>query len=113
MQSPFTVLLATQWINDGTSADVLDSIRDEAAARQAIASAELRGLAFDADPQWFHLWLPVPSMCDWSPPELALQLRNQASARWPAPRFPPMAIRRMRCACVSAGRRIARIAAKR
>jgi hypothetical protein len=37
----------------------------------------------------------------------------KASARWPAPRFPPMAIRRMRCACVSAGRRIARIAEKR
>jgi DNA-binding transcriptional MocR family regulator len=77
MPSPFTVLFATQWINDGTAADVLDSIRDEAAARQAIASAELRGLAFDADPQRFHLWLPVPSMCDWSAPALALQIGNQ------------------------------------
>ena len=38
MPSPFTVLLATQWVNDGTASDVLDAIREEASARQAIAS---------------------------------------------------------------------------
>lgn len=98
MPSPFTVLLATQWVNDGTAADVLDAIREEAAARQAIASAELHEFAFDANPHGFHLWLPVPSVCDWSAPELALQLRSQgigavAGAAFSTDGNPPNALR--------------------
>ncbi|WP_118180136.1 PLP-dependent aminotransferase family protein [Paraburkholderia phosphatilytica] len=77
MPSPFTVLLATQWINDGTAHDMLGAIRAESAARQAIAAQELSAWPHDAHPAAFHLWLPIPPHCDWSAPELALQLRNQ------------------------------------
>jgi DNA-binding transcriptional MocR family regulator len=98
MPSPFTVLLATRWIDDGTAADVLVAIRNEASARQAIAVDELREFAFDADPNGFHLWLPVPPMCDWSASELALQLRNQgigavAGAAFSTDGNPPNALR--------------------
>jgi DNA-binding transcriptional MocR family regulator len=98
MPSPFTVLLATQWVNDGTASDVLEAIREESSARQAIASAELQRFPFDADPHGFHLWLRVPSMSDWNAPEMALQLRNQgigavAGAAFSTDGNPPNALR--------------------
>jgi DNA-binding transcriptional MocR family regulator len=98
MPSPFTVLLATQWINDGTARDMLLSIRAEAGARQAIARQTLGDFAFDAHPHGFHLWLPIPSRCDWSASELALQLRTQgigavAGAAFSTDGNPPNALR--------------------
>lgn len=48
MPSPFTMLLATQWINDGTASEMLAAIRAEARARQAIASRILGAWPFDA-----------------------------------------------------------------
>ncbi|PLZ04080.1 GntR family transcriptional regulator [Burkholderia sp. WAC0059] len=97
MASPFTVLLATQWINDGTAHDMLDAIRAEASARQAIAAQMLAAFRYDAHPDGFHLWLPVPDD-GWSAPELALQLRNQgiaavAGAAFSTDGSPPNAIR--------------------
>ncbi len=41
MASPFTVLLATQWVGDGTADLMLDAIRTESAARQELASRVL------------------------------------------------------------------------
>lgn len=98
MPSPFTVMLATQWINDGTAHAMLDAIRMEANARQAIAMRELAGWRYDAHPDGFHLWLPIPTHCDWSASELALQLRNQsigavAGAAFSTDGNPPNAVR--------------------
>jgi DNA-binding transcriptional MocR family regulator len=98
MPSPFTVLLATQWINDGTAHEMLDAIRREAHARQAIAAQELADWQYDAHHDGFHLWLQIPQHCDWSAPELALQLRNQgvgavAGAAFSTDGNPPNAIR--------------------
>jgi DNA-binding transcriptional MocR family regulator len=98
MPSPFSMLLATQWINDGTAHDMLGAIRGEANARQAIAAQELSGWRYDAHPDGFHLWLPIPPHCGWSASELALQLRNQgvgavAGAAFSTDGNPPNAIR--------------------
>ncbi|MGH8779704.1 PLP-dependent aminotransferase family protein [Paraburkholderia sp.] len=98
MPSPFTVMLATQWVNDGTAHDMLDAIRAEANARQTIAAQELAGWSYDAHPDGFHLWLPIPAHCDWSASELALQLRNQgvgavAGAAFSTDGNPPNAVR--------------------
>ena len=60
MASPFTVTLATQWIADGTAADMLNAIRNESRARQAIASRMLEAWPYEAHQDGFHLWLPVP-----------------------------------------------------
>ncbi len=80
MASPFTVTLATQWIVDGTALDMLNAIRNESRARQAIASRVLEAWPYEAHPDGFHLWLPVPVESGWSASELALQLRNQGIA---------------------------------
>jgi DNA-binding transcriptional MocR family regulator len=98
MPSPFTVVLATQWINDGTAYEMLDAIRSEANARQAIAARVLADWQYDAQSNGFHLWLQIPRHCDWSAPELALQLRNQgvgavAGAAFSTDGNPPNAIR--------------------
>ncbi|MET3231455.1 UNVERIFIED_ORG: DNA-binding transcriptional MocR family regulator [Burkholderia sp. 1263] len=98
MPSPFTAMLATQWVNDGTAHEMLDAIRVEANARQAIAAQELAELRYDAHVDGFHLWLPIPAQCNWSAPELALQLRNQgvgvvAGAAFSTDGNPPNAIR--------------------
>ena len=61
MASPFTVTLATQWIADGTALEMLNAIRNESSARQAIASRVLDAWPYDAHPDGFHLWLPVPA----------------------------------------------------
>jgi DNA-binding transcriptional MocR family regulator len=98
MSSPFTVLLATQWINDGTADDMLQAIKAEANARQAIAARALSGFPYAYAPNGFHIWLPVPANCDWSASELALQLRTRgvgavAGAAFSTDGNPPNAIR--------------------
>ncbi|MEA3119445.1 MAG: hypothetical protein QOI13_2715 [Paraburkholderia sp.] len=98
MPSPFTSALATQWINDGTAHDMLNAIRAEANARQTIASQELDSWPYDAHPDGFHLWLPMPQHSDWSAPELAQQLRSRgigavAGAAFSTDGNPPNAIR--------------------
>jgi DNA-binding transcriptional MocR family regulator len=65
---------------DGTANDMLNAIRNESRARQAIAARMLEAWPYEADPDGFHLWLPVPVESGWSASELALQLRNQGIA---------------------------------
>jgi DNA-binding transcriptional MocR family regulator len=98
MASPFTMLLATQWVDDGTADLMLDAIRTESAARQAIAARVLSKWTFDADPAGFHFWMPIDPVCGWQASELALQLRSQGIGAVSATAFatdgnPPEAIR--------------------
>ncbi|HDR8932653.1 aminotransferase-like domain-containing protein [Burkholderia vietnamiensis] len=98
MPSPFTMLLSTQWVNDGTASEMLDAIRSEAHARQAIAGRILGAWPFDAHPDGFHLWLPIPRDCLWTPPDVAQHLRSRsvaavASAAFSTDGDPPAAIR--------------------
>jgi DNA-binding transcriptional MocR family regulator len=98
MASPFTVLLATQWVLDGTASDMLAAIRAESNARQAMASRVLAGWHFDADRDGFHLWLPLARDSDWQASELAMQLRTRGIGAVSAAAFatdgnPPEAVR--------------------
>lgn len=98
MASPFTTMLATAWLGDGTADDMLKSIRAECMARQAIASHVLAGRHYEADPEGFHLWLAVPPESGWSPSEFALNLRGKGVAVVSSSAFstdgnPPDAIR--------------------
>ena len=61
MASPFTVALATRWIEDGTADQILRFIRAEAAARQALASEILPPGSFKADPLSFNIWAGLPA----------------------------------------------------
>ncbi|MNK84537.1 2-aminoadipate transaminase [compost metagenome] len=78
MASPFNTLLATAWIQDGTVDDMLKALRAENVARQAIAREVLGERRFEADPNGFHLWLPIPAASAWTPSELALHLRSRS-----------------------------------
>lgn len=98
MASPITTLLATAWIKDGTVDDMLGALRQENAARQAIAARVLAGHVYAADPEGFHLWLPLPPGNAWRPSELALHLRSRgigavSSAAFSTDGNPPDAIR--------------------
>lgn len=59
MASPLTAALATRWIEDGTADAILDFLRSEAPARQALA-ASLLPAGYRADPMSFNIWLPLP-----------------------------------------------------
>ncbi|WED29583.1 PLP-dependent aminotransferase family protein [Vibrio sp. DW001] len=60
MTPPLTMEIAARLINDGTAKTL--SIKQSAAAeeRQTLARSILTGLDFMADPQGFHIWIPLP-----------------------------------------------------
>jgi DNA-binding transcriptional MocR family regulator len=60
MASPFTVALATRWIEDGTADQILRFIRAETAARQALASEILPPGGYKADRLSFNIWAALP-----------------------------------------------------
>ena len=60
MASPFTVALATRWIEDGTADMILRFIRAETAARQSLVAGILPVGSYRADPLSFNLWVPLP-----------------------------------------------------
>jgi DNA-binding transcriptional MocR family regulator len=75
---------------------MLESIRDESIARQALAAGHLGKYAFAAQAEGFHLWLPLTS--SWSVVEFASFLRTQgvgvvASAAFSTDGDPPDAVR--------------------
>jgi DNA-binding transcriptional MocR family regulator len=96
MASPLTNALATRWVTDGTARAMLEAIRTESIARQALAARHLAGHAVWAQPEGFHLWLPLAS--SWSVVEFASYLRTQgvavvASAAFATDADPPDAVR--------------------
>ena len=96
MASPITNALATRWVNDGTAMAMLEAIRDESMARQVLAAQHLHGRAVLAQPEGFHLWLPLDSR--WSVVEFASYLRTRgvgvvASAAFSTDGDPPDAVR--------------------
>lgn len=96
MSSPVTTAIVTQAIADGTAAAIQAAVRQESQARQALAAKHLAGYGFRAQPEGFHLWLPVPS--SWSMVELASYLRTKgvgavASVAFATDGNPPPAIR--------------------
>ncbi len=96
MSSPINNALATRWVVDGTAMAMLEAIRAESQARQALAARHLGRHAFASQPEAFHLWLPLDST--WSVVEFASYLRTQgvgvvASAAFSTDGDPPDAVR--------------------
>jgi len=75
MASPFTMRLATRFIDDGTVAIAVRAMRQESRNRQKLAAAVLRpaGARYVSKPDAFHLWLHVPP--PWTRVEFAAHLR--------------------------------------
>lgn len=72
MASPFTVALATRWINDGTGDALLQFIRKETSARQALAVEILSAHKMQSDPLSFNIWLDLPA--PWTRAEFIAQM---------------------------------------
>ncbi|WP_431016726.1 PLP-dependent aminotransferase family protein [Bradyrhizobium pachyrhizi] len=66
MQMPpsLMVALVTQWLRSGVAADIIRAIRNEAAARQLLATRFLKGVSYAARPASHHLWMPLPKHFD-------------------------------------------------
>jgi DNA-binding transcriptional MocR family regulator len=78
LASPLMAGIASQWIEDGSASAILDAIRSECAARQAIAGQMLEGEKIEAHAEGPHLWLSLPGK--WSVPELGAYLRANGVA---------------------------------
>jgi DNA-binding transcriptional MocR family regulator len=96
MASPVTNALVTRWVQDGTAEAMLEAVRAESMARHELAQKHLGRYAIAAQPEAFHLWLPIAP--PWSPVEFASYLRMQgiavvASAAFSTDGNPPDAVR--------------------
>lgn len=95
MASPISTALATQWIQDGSAATLLDGIRVEAAARQAIARQWLYGPG-SLSSAGIHMWHTLPSY--WSAARFSRAALDEHLRVTPSDAFadgpaPPNAIR--------------------
>jgi DNA-binding transcriptional MocR family regulator len=71
MASPLSAAIVTRWMEVGIAAGILSAIRDETAARQAIAGKLLPSAV--TDPECFHAWLKLPK--GWTAGALASRAR--------------------------------------
>ncbi|SDA14353.1 DNA-binding transcriptional regulator, MocR family, contains an aminotransferase domain [Methylobacterium sp. UNC378MF] len=74
MASPISTALTTRWIMDGTAHAIVDSVRQESAARQRIAASLLPPESYNADPHAFHVWITLPA--GWTRSAFASQGRS-------------------------------------
>ena len=51
--------LAPRWLSVGAAEAILQAVRDESRARQALVALHLAGLSVAAQPEGFHLWRPL------------------------------------------------------
>lgn len=84
MVPPLPTSLATHWIHDGSAQQLLAAIKEEAAARRALA-ASILARTCDGGHDGIHLWLPLPGY--WSALALAQAAQSQGVAVAPADRF--------------------------
>ena len=96
MAAPPMVSLATQWINDGTASAVVQAIRKETNARQALLLKHLSDWEVWSQPDCFHAWLRLPEAL--SPNEAAAFWRSRGVAAVASTAFatntePPRAVR--------------------
>lgn len=73
--SPLLAEIATQWIEDGTAAAIRDARRSEAAARQGLAAAALKGHSYQCNPTAYFIWMAIPQH------RRAAEVIEQAGAR--------------------------------
>jgi DNA-binding transcriptional MocR family regulator len=85
MMAPLMAALASKWILDGTLDAITAAIREESAARQAIARRILHGLEFQAHPEGHHLWLTLPER--WRRADLTHYARLSGLALVPSEAF--------------------------
>ena len=61
MAPPLNAALVSLWLRNGAFAELVNEVRTESVARQAIAAQILAELPYVSQPTSYHLWLPLPS----------------------------------------------------
>ena len=84
MVAPLTAALATQWIFDGSAAELMEGVRKEARLRHWMARDILAGRYIGAG-DGLHVWLELPSY--WSSSQLARAADSEGIAVTPAEAF--------------------------
>ena len=59
MPPPLNLAVCTQWLNDGTWAKLVNEVRAECVARQAIVADILPAKSYRAAPEGYHIWVPL------------------------------------------------------
>lgn len=75
MAAPLPLALAVQWIEDGTAAKLAEAQREEAKARQAIATEAFGNLHYRGHPAALHGWLSLPE--PWRADDFAAEARRR------------------------------------
>lgn len=83
--APLSVAVATAWIVEGAADAMLAAMRDEAAARSALAAELLPADGAVIRPEAFHVWLRLPE--GWPRGEFAAVLRGRGVLAAPADAF--------------------------
>ncbi len=85
MATPLMGEVAARLIRSGQAERMARQMRDEAKARQAIATRMLAGLEYDSHEASFHVWLKLPE--PWRREEFTLRLRRRGVGVAPADVF--------------------------
>jgi len=85
MAPPLNAAIASRWITMGRLDDIRNAIRDESAARQALARSLLGRFDYAADSHGHHLWLRMPPY--WRAAELANHAERAGFAVVPSSAF--------------------------
>ena len=64
MAPPLNAAVVRTWLDDGRYDRLVEAMRSEAMRRLAVAADILAGLPYQAHPQGYHLWLPLPAGLD-------------------------------------------------
>lgn len=96
MAPPLMLALASHWIMDGIAGRLLGSMRQEAIARQRLASIRLPRNDIRTAPESYHIWLKLPPA--WPRATFVAHLQRQGVAVVPSDAFavtdtPPEAVR--------------------
>lgn len=96
MAPPLMVALASHWIMDGIAGRLLDGLRQEAIARQRLATARLPRKNIRTAAEAYHIWLQLPEA--WPRADFVRHLQRQGLAVVPSDAFavsetPPEAVR--------------------
>ncbi len=84
MATPLTAALATQWILDGSAAELMEGVRKEARLRHRMAGDLLAG-RYSGTGDGLHVWLELPGY--WGSAQLAQATRDEGIAVMPAEAF--------------------------
>nr|WP_298686489.1 PLP-dependent aminotransferase family protein [uncultured Dongia sp.] len=96
MPPPLMLALATHWIVEGIATRLLNDLRQEAIARQRLATARLPRADIRTAPEAYHIWLKLPLA--WPRAAFVAHLQRQGVAVVPSDAFavtdtPPEAVR--------------------